>query len=294
MENQVLREFRPPRRQVRTRRILGAVMALVVAVPATVSLLLAGQRLRVRYIVAAGELVIATGDPVLVRGRRIALDRVAEVRDAILPNGRRKAGTVLAGYCVGRFVYPGLGEVWQATDCSRHAVVVDLVDDPRPLVVTPPDRVAFRAALSGGSDLRVALPQSGFGRAGPVMRFMGATLMVLACWILCLSFAAPERLRYRLGPQRLEVVTWLRRISFPLDRASARRMSGKFGGRLAGTTIPGYLTGYYFIEGRRTRVFATAVQDGVLLELPGRLFLTPEDTAGFLAALREVGVEVAD
>jgi hypothetical protein len=64
--------------------------------------------------------------------------------------------------------------------------------------------------------------------------------------------------------------------------------------RVAGTAMPGYYTGYFRADGQSTRVYATDLKDGVLLEGPARIYLSPADPEAFLAALREEGGTVTE
>ena len=89
---------------------------------------------------------ITTAPAPLSRHHSFDLATVVAVEETRLGHGRRTAGTSLPGYCVGNFSYDGLGGVWQATDCSRDVLVLRRGAD-EPIVLTPPDRDRFRAAL---------------------------------------------------------------------------------------------------------------------------------------------------
>ena len=53
--------------------------------------------------------------------------------------------------------------------------------------------------------------------------------------------------------------------------------------------MPGYYTGFFRIDGESTRVYATDLGDGVLLEGAARVFLTPEHPDAFLTSFRAAG-----
>ncbi len=75
--------------------------------------------------------------------RRIPLADIASVQDVELEGGRRTMGTALPGYCVGRFRYANVGAVWQATDCSRRALLLQARGQDLPVLVTPPDYFSY-------------------------------------------------------------------------------------------------------------------------------------------------------
>jgi hypothetical protein len=62
--------------------------------------------------------------------------------------------------------------------------------------------------------------------------------------------------------------------------------------RIAGTGAPGYYTGLFRVDGVSTRVYATNVRAGVLVEGPARVYLSPEDVPGFLDAMRVAGAHL--
>jgi hypothetical protein len=64
--------------------------------------------------------------------------------------------------------------------------------------------------------------------------------------------------------------------------------------RIAGSAFPGYYTGLFREGGRNLRVYATDLRRGVLLEGPQRVYLSPADREGFLAALQAEGARIED
>jgi hypothetical protein len=60
--------------------------------------------------------------------------------------------------------------------------------------------------------------------------------------------------------------------------------------RLWGTGAPGYYTGLYRMDGTNTKVYATSVDEGVLLEGDKvRVFVNPDNEAAFLEAMHTLG-----
>jgi hypothetical protein len=253
--------------------------AWLVWVPHAIELAVAGDRLE-----------IMTGPALLARHRSIDLETVVSVEEVRLAHGRRVAGTAMPGYCVGRFSYAGLGSVWQATDCSRDAVLLRL-EGERPLLLTPPDRNRFRLALDAGSGYREALPPPGEPGAGWLAVKLLALAAPVAALIVPLVFlVAPTRLRYRIEPGALVVTTILRSRRFETTGRRVRHHRPRVGMRLWGSGAPGYYTGLYRVDGANTRVYSTSVEEGVLIEgESSRVFVNPEDEAAFLEAMRTTG-----
>jgi hypothetical protein len=184
--------------------------------------------------------------------------------------------------------------VWQATDCSANAVLLRLRDETRPIVLTPADPSAFMEALRSRSriEARPALtPRSGSGlwrwvTVGGLALGLGAMAAALAMFV-----AGPERMMYRVDRGELEIETLFGRRRWSLAGVAARPHRVRLGLRLWGAGLPGYHTGLYLADGARTRVYATQ-REGVLLEGPTRIFVSPAEAEPFLAALEREGVNV--
>ena len=282
-----MREFRPPQRHGGIRTLLAGVVGVVMLVPGVLLALLAGSGFRVSYTVDAGALTVTTGD--LVSGnRRVPLADVADVQDVVLEGGLRTMGTALPGYCVGRFSYSNVGTVWQATDCSRRALLLALRSQELPVLVTPPDPEAFRAMLASGAG-RIDLPAA---VKGPVVKIVGLVFLLVlgsSCMVIALMLLGPGRMRYRVGNGVFEVQTLFTRRSWPLADLRARRHTPHSPRRLAGSAMPGYYTGFFRLDGESARVYATDLGAGVLLEGAARVFLTPEHPDAFLTSFRAAG-----
>lgn len=281
-------EFLPPRSRTTVRYWLAGVLT-VVAVPALawVTLLLWAPT-RVVYIVDGGRLEIRTRLAGLWSSKSIPLGAIQEVREVSLEGGSRRAGTTLPGYCQGRFAYPGLGTVWQATDCSRTALLLLAEGEARPVVVTPPDRVAFQASLRGGGSGRLEVVLDTTRRSDAMLRVMRVVVLLMIPVMLAvpvLLVIAPQRLRYRLEPGVLVVQTWCSEKRFPLTGAVVTPGPAGRALKVAGSAAPGYYAGRFRVDGKSTRIYATTLKDGVLVEGETRVFVSPADPGGFMAAL---------
>ena len=82
------------------------------------------------------------------------------------------------------------------------------------------------------------------------------------------------------------------RRSYPLASARVRRHEGRYSMRLLGAGMPGYWVGWFRMDGRKTRVYASIRDgEGVLIETLDRLYVTPDDPGRFLAACRAHGAD---
>ncbi len=280
----------------RWRGILAAILVVVLVLPVgwVAFLLLAPSHLE--YTVEEGGLTVTLGPEPFLRRRSWSPEQIADSGAVDLPPGRRVAGTVLPGYCVGTFSYRGLGKVWQATDCSARAVLLRIRDGQRPVVLTPPDREAFLSALREGGRYHHLAPvvRSPVRTFFQVMALLGVAAALL---VPALLVTGPGRIRYALEPGRLVIRTFFARRSLPLEGLRARVLRApRLAARLWGVAYPGYATGLFRMEGRTVRVAATDLTgDCVLLEGGGRpVLLTPADPRAFLEALRLVGVGVEE
>jgi len=127
-----------------------------------------------------------------------------------------------------------------------------------------------------------------------VMSALLIFVLISVALVEALVIVGPRRMRYLVGEGRLEVRTLYARRRWPVAGLRARRHRARVSLRLAGASMPGYYTGLFRADGKTTRLYATRLEDGVLLEGPARVFLTPEDPGGFLAALREQGATVEE
>jgi hypothetical protein len=282
--------FRPPMRHRRLQLWIGVPLSIVIVAVAVLCAFLMWAPHRLRYTIDDHTLVVVSGARPF-EGRRVVpltMIRGAETRD--LPRARKVYGTNMPGYCAGVFHFPDLGRVRMATDCSRRVVVVTADDEELPIVVSPSDPERFLRALSGdaGYDGGPVAPPGDPGWL--VFRIVLPLITLAVAWIVpVVVVLGPARLRYRIANDRLDVRTIARTQSFPMAGCTVRRHRPKITLRWWGTAMPGYYTGWYRSDGVSTRVYATNVAHGILIEGPGlRLFINPERSEDFLNRLCSV------
>ena len=149
-----MREFRPPVRPSKLRWVLVAFLAIVGIVPAVFVGGLVFSTAAISYTISGGLLDVESGG-FFGGSRKVSLADITESRAAELGRGRRTAGTAMPGYCTGRFSYPDLGEVWQATDCGSRVIVLRASGQDRAIVISPPDREGFLSAIRSGAEAKV-------------------------------------------------------------------------------------------------------------------------------------------
>jgi hypothetical protein len=283
--------FYPPRRGRTARLLLGVPLCLLtLGVGVAASWLVLAPH-AVQVTVREGWLEVASGTPPFRSRERFRLAELVERRPVRLSDGVRVRGTALPGYCVGRFRYPELGEVWQATDCSDEGLLLRFAGAPRPLLLAPQPRPLFLMALHSG----VSFVGRPITPAPSALRWLVLPLPILAVGLALLFFVAPTRLRYEVAPGSVEVVTLASRRLLSTRGLRATVQQPRVGARLWGVGMPGYFTGHFLVDGRAGRVYATDLKErGVLLSNGGLTYLSPEDPSGFLAALREAGATVVD
>jgi hypothetical protein len=242
---------------------------------------------RVAYVFRDGKLAVHTGS-FLDGQRRFAAAAVADVRVVQLTGSRRIRGTALEGVCTGRYWHAETGPVWQATDCSSRGLLLTVSGEDLPILVSPPDPRAFVARLAAPADGSIELAP---GRVWPLRLLTGTLALMLAAGAalsMTIFLLGARRMRYAVAGGKLTVTTLFRHRSWELARFRARAYSPpQVPTRLIGASMPGYYTGLFSEKGISLRVYATDLASGVLLEGPERLYLSPEDPKGFLAAIAE-------
>ena len=281
--------FRPPRRRRGLQLAIGLPLTVVALVPTLYAAWLVWSPHVVKLAVGDGRLDITTGPSLLGGHRRVDLEAISSVEEVRLEGGRRVNGTALPGYCVGHFRYSNLGTVWQATDCSGDALLLRL-GAGEPIVLTPPDRESFVAAFASGGSYVGEQPTPSTGAGWAAIKILIALLPLLGIVVPLVFFVAPNRLRYRVEPGELVVTTILGSRRFATRGAAVRPHRPQVGLRLWGTGAPGYYTGLFRVDGENTRVYATSVERGVLIEGDGlRIFVNPENETPFLEAMQTLG-----
>jgi hypothetical protein len=166
--------------------------------------------------------------------------------------------------------------------------------EAEPVLMSPPDREAFLSALAAGRDADLSPPSVSEPRPWRLFKTaLPVVALPVVAYVAFALLAAPRRLRYRIDGLELEVQLLLWRKRFPLAGATARRYTPRRAFKWAGTAMPGYAAGAFSVDGESTRVYASTVrQEGVLIEGARRVFISPRDVAGFLAALADQGVTV--
>lgn len=242
------------------------------------------------YDVAEGRLIVTSGLDIRPSRREHPIRSITSARAIRLRAGKRVVGTSLPGYCAGHFKFPEIGDCTLASTCSPDAVVLSTGDGDRPLVITPSRRDTFLAALTGDGKYHETVT---FDQAGGVWLGLKAmTLLGLTAtlFIPLIFFLAPNRLTYRVTSGHVEVDLTFSTKKFSVSHCIARRYDPEASSKVIGSSLPGYHSGRFSIDGMATRVYATALSDGVLVESPDlRLFLNPEDPHAFLEALRVLG-----
>jgi len=285
----------PPPHARRTRLLLGVPLVLFAAVATLTSgwLLFAPHQATVT--VEAGELTVTAGAPPFTTVHRVALADLVSLRRVQPTGGRRTLGTSMPGYCVGRFTYPELGTVWQATSCEPEGLLLTVRTLDTPLLLAPEPQGVFVLVVNAGGRFAAEpiRPRPGAWRWG--LAAVSLPLPALTALLALLFFSAPARLAYVVRPGSVDVVTLFGTRRLATAGLSARRHRPRVGIRLWGTALPGYQHGWFRVDRVPTRVYATDVKgDCVLLENGGRTLLSPADPDELLATLREVGVTILD
>lgn len=281
--------FRPPRLKRGLQIALGLPLTLVVVLPTLFGVWLVWAPHVVELSIDEGWLHVSTAPAPISRHHSFDLTTVTAIDEITVSRGRKIAGTGLPGYCVGTFSYAETGRVWQATDCSRSVLVLRRAND-NPVVLTPPDRDRFRAALENGGGYHESQTPPDAGRGWFLVKLLVLLTPLLGLLVPLIFFVAPGRLRYRVVSAGLEVITMLGTRRFATAGCTARPHRPKIGLRLWGTGAPGYYTGTYRLDGAYAKIYTTSVDEGVLIEGPGtRVFINPENESAFLQAIHTMG-----
>lgn len=273
-------------------------LAWLAVVPAVAVLALVGSLLlfppRAWYFLTPEQLLVEAREGLLTLRRSFLRNEVVESRILEVGQGIRSSGTVAPGYCRGWFRYPELGKVWQVTDCGRSLVYLRFHSGDR-VLLAPADPERFLQALTLGDvgEFPLRRNPAATTRVTWVSALAGATLAALLAMLL-VTFLGPKRLAYAFEPGVLLVRTFARVKRFPILGASAQVWEPGRLVRIAGTAMPGYYTGFFWLQGKGVWVYASRTDRGVLVEGGKRVFVTPADEAAFLEAFRQMGGSVEE
>ena len=281
-----MRVFRPAAR-AKWAQVVGiglTVLVLLTAVGLTTELFGHGPT----YTLSHGAVTFDSGS--FYSGKRtFAASDVTDARVVALQNGIRTNGTGAPGLCAGHFRYSNLGDVWQANRCEGTGVLVSVRGQDEPLLVSPPDPEGFIAQLRAGTDMVVTTPG-----AGPSLVMLIPIGALVSVFFVAAVFAfGPRAMRYVIDGSDLRIETLFSKRTYPARELRARLHVPSVSIRLWGTSFPGYHTGLFRESGETTRITATDVRsEGVLVEGPARLFVSPADVRAFLVALEHAGATV--
>lgn len=286
--------FRPPARRKGLRLAIGGLLTVLAVGAAGFGVGLVWLQRTMVYEIRDNALTVTRGFAVTPKVEAAALDTIERAELFRLEPGKRTVGTSLPGYCAGSFTFPELGKVHLASNCSREAVVVTISGHDRPWVLTPADRQGFLSALAGAGLYHEDLQTGDDAPTGWWIRLLMLAFFIPTLMVPLLFFVAPARLCYRVTPSTIEVETTLFTKRFTVSNCIARIYRPEESAKLLGSSMPGFYSGRFAIDGMTTRVYVTHLDEGVLVEGPDlRLLVSPEDPHAFLEALRaRAGVPV--
>jgi len=289
MANPPVQQFRAAR-VARPRRALVALVGILAVLPllaVLVSWLTAPHQ--IAYEVTGERIVIHAGTSMTEQNKEVPLSRIEEASPAWLRGGSLDFGTEKHGYCVGFYEYPAYHKVWQATDCSNEGVIIRAGGEVMPIVITPANRDAFLAAVSGRMAMTFPTAVKPSGLHWPALIALAVVVWGAAGILGALLFLGPARMSYLIRGGQLEVTTLVGKRVFPLGDVTVRPHVPLLGEKLSGVNLPGYCAGVMEFDRAPTSVFATVLESGVLLEGNERVFVSPLDPAGLIAAAIAAG-----
>ncbi len=282
--------FRPPEYRKNLRLVLGGLLSVLAIGGAAFGAAVIWLPRSLNYEVTQGHVVITSGLDIRPSRWEYPLGSITSATAVRLKPGKRVNGTSLPGYCTGHYRFPDLGDCTLATTCSPDAVVLHISGGGRPIVITPGQRETFLAALTGDGQYseRVLFDDdSGVWLGLKAMTALGAAVTL---FVPLIFFVSPARLRYRVTPGHVEIDLTFSTKRFSVSNCLARLYDPETSSKVMGSSLPGYHSGRFSLDGMATRVYATRLTEGILIESPDlRLFLNPEDPHAFLEALRALG-----
>lgn len=239
------------------------------------------------YHVDAQRIVVDADLGMIDQGRTIDRASVQSAEPVRLHGGRRTNGTGMDGYCQGSWTFDDIGPTWIATDCRAEAVLLRTTDGA--VVISPPDRDGFLAAVNGGGTIDAVVP----AQPRPAWMFAFAGLIALLPLLLLPLLGRIFRpLRYRVESGELVVPRHFGELHVRL--AGVRVRAGDLLGavRLAGSGMPGFHLGAYRNREGGFHAAGTNRSVGLFVDGTRRVYVTPDDRLGFVEALQEQGAVV--
>jgi hypothetical protein len=273
-------------------RLWFTVIMVVVALALVLASLTLLRLPRISYAIEAGNLHIHARLGSTHEDKVIPIARISGAEPEWLHDGSLRFGTEKPGACVGFYDYERTGEVWQVTDCSAEVVLLRASSETTPLVIAPPDRELFIKALWANSpgvwEVAARRPASWW----LTLVALALMLIVVTAALVVAFFVAPARICYLVRAGALDVLWFGGARQVQLEKCRAFKHRPLLGERLAGVPLPGYVVGSWLLDSMATSVVASSLEDGVIVECEGRMFVTPADRDGFLAALAQAGATV--
>lgn len=281
--------FRPPAHRRPLRLVLGLFLSLLAIGGGAFGAAVIWLPRTLSYEVSGTEVTVTSGLAVRPKRMVLPIESITSADAVRLHQGSRRSGTTLPGYCAGHYRFPNLGHCSVASDCSPEAVVLK-TDDARPLVITPGQREPFLSAVVGQGRYRETITVTAEGPLWTTLKTMTLIGLLVTLFVPVIFFLSPGRLRYRITSGHVEVDLTFGAKRFSVSRCLARPYTPESASKTIGSSLPGYHSGRFSMDGMATRVYATRLTDGVLIEGPDlRLFINPEDPHAFLEGLRVLG-----
>ncbi len=282
--------FRPPKHRKGLRLVLGVIFSALGIGGAAFGAAVVWMPRSLIYEVTADQVVITSGLKIHPTRRDIPLASITSATAIQLKKGKRINGTSLPGFCAGHYRFPDLGDCTLVSTCARDAVILRTGDGERPVVITPGQREAFLRSLTGNGMYNEKALFDDAGSAWLGIKVVTSVAAAATLFIPLIFFISPLRLRYHVTPGHIEVNLTFSSKRFSVSNCIARPYSPETSSKVIGSSLPGYHSGRFSLDGMATRVYATRLTDGILIESPDlRLFLSPEDPHAFLEALRALG-----
>ncbi len=272
------------------RVFVGLLLLPCLTVPIVVTVLTVPAK--VEYTLTANSLVMEARLGPVDTGKTIARGDVLGAAPVTLSDGWRMAGTGRGDLCSGRFRYPDLGDVWQATTCGSDAVRIDTTDGI--VVVAPADRASFISALTTNDGTSTTWSAaSSTDRSGASLWLLPLAVVFVLCVVTINMFARGfKSLSYSIVDGVLIVPAHFRSVRIRLVDATVERRALKRAVRVAGTSLPGFNLGYFWSDAGRHHVAATNTTGGVLVRGSSTAYVTPADVDGFLMATAAAGARI--